>query len=125
MKPVGLMEIRQALQDERFRGLFPEIAHEIDKMLRQPHCGSCSVPLAREILNKWPDRVEKFFPGRKVIRPEDEVKALSENYWTVINCHVNELEERLRKLPTGRKQIAITRSGDQVTCVVNDLAIVW
>jgi|SRR6185437_572955 len=127
MKVVGLMDVRAALGDERFRDLFPELRHQIDKYLAEPKCGACAVPVVREILNKFPDRVQKYFPNRKVVKPEDEAKALSENNFTVINCHVNELEDKLRKLEKtspSRKQLAITRYGDQVTCVVNEIAVI-
>jgi len=119
------MDVRAALNDYRFRDLFPELKHEIDKYMADPKCGACAVPVIKEILNRYPQRVEEYFPGRKVVRPDDEAKKLSENNFTVINCHVNELEERLRKLPPGRKQLAITRYEDQVTVVINELAVVF
>lgn len=125
MRVVGLMDVRMALSDDRFRDLFPELRHEIDKYLQEPKCGSCAVPVAREIMNKYPERVEKYFPNRKVIRPDDEAGKLSENKFTVINCDVAELEAKLRKLPPGRKQLAITRYENQVTVVINELAVVF
>ncbi len=125
MKPVGLMDVRMALADSRFRDLFPEVQHEIDKYLKEPKCGACAVPIAKEILNKYPDRVEKYFPDRKVIRPIDEANKLSENNFTVINCNVHELEDKLRRLGPGRKQLAVCRYEDQVTVIVNELAVVF
>jgi hypothetical protein len=119
------MDVRQALHDDRFRSLFPELHHEIEKYVKQPKCGACAVPVVREILNKYPDRVAKYFPGRTVVRPEDEAKTLSENNFTVINCHIDQLEDKLRRLPPGRKQLAITRYEDQVTVVINELAVVF
>ncbi|MFX6803927.1 hypothetical protein ABTH20_20945, partial [Acinetobacter baumannii] len=65
MKPVGLMDVRMALSDDRFRGLFPELTHQIDKYLKEPKCGACAVPVVKEIMNRFPDRVEKYFPNRK------------------------------------------------------------
>lgn len=125
MKTVGLMDIRMALTDDRFREMFPELQHEIDKYLKEPKCGSCAVPVVKEILNKYPERVEKYFPNRKVIRPNDEALKLSENNFIVINCHINELENKLRKLGPGRKQLAATRYEDQVTVIVNELTVVF
>lgn len=125
MKPVGLMDVRMALSDDRFRAMFPELKHEIDKYLKEPKCGACAVPVVKEIMNKFPERVEKYFPNRKVLRPDDEATKLSENNFTVLNCHVNDLEDRLRRLPPGRKQIAVTRYEDQVTVIVNELAVVF
>src|SRR5579859_6211407 len=119
MKVVGLMDIKAALNDDRFRKLFPELTHEIDKYLKEPKCGACSVPVAREIMNRFPDRVEEYFPGRKVVKPDEEAAKLSENNWSVINCNIKDLEAKLRALPTGRKQLAIARYEDQVTVVVN------
>ena len=125
MKPVGLMDVRQALlADDRFQNLFPEMKAEIDKFLKDPRrCGSCVVPLAKEILNHFPDRVEKYFPGRLVIRPEDESKKLAEHNYTIINCHINELEEKLRRLPAGGKRyLSLARFEDQVTVIVDEIA---
>jgi hypothetical protein len=125
MKPIGMMEVKQAFHDERFRDLFPEIRHMIDDYLKKPHCGACAMPVIREIINKWPDRVQKYFPGRVIVRPEDEAKKLAENNWLVINCHIDELEDRLRKLPPGRKQLAICRYEEYVTVVINELAVIF
>lgn len=125
MKPVGLMDIKQAMHDGRFRALFPELEHEIGRVVNRPQCGSCSVPVARKILNDYPDRVQTYFAGRPVVRPDDEAKAVGENHWTVFSCHIDELEGRLRKLPPGRKQIAVTRYEDQITCVVNELMVAF
>lgn len=125
MKVVGLMDVRSALHDDRFQALFPELKHEIDKFLSEPKCGACAVPVIREILNKFPERVEKYFPGRKVVKPDDEAKKLAENNFTVINCHIDELEDKLRRLAPGRKQLGITRYADQVTCVVNELTVIF
>jgi hypothetical protein len=119
------MDIRQALHDPRFRDAFPEHVREFEQLDARPGCGTCAVPLARKILNDHPDRVAKFFPGRAVVRPEDEAATLAQNQWTVINCHVSELEDKLKALPPGRKQVAITRHADQVTCVINELMVVF
>lgn len=119
------MDIRMALTDDRFRGLFPELQHEIDRYLKEPKCGACAVPVVKEILNKYPERVEKYFPNRKVVRPADEATTLGENNFTVINCKITELEDKLRRLPPGRKQIAVTRYENEVTVIVNELAVVY
>jgi len=125
MKPVGLMDVRAALNDYRFRDLFPELRHEIDKFLAEPKCGACAVPVVKEIMNKFPERVEQYFPGRKVVRPDDEAKKLAENNFTVINCHIDELEARLRKLNPGRKIIVAARYANEITVIVNELAVVF
>ena len=55
----------------------------------------------------------------------EEAKKLAENNWTVINCKADELEERLRRLPNGRKQLAIARYEDLVTVVINEIDVVY
>lgn len=117
MKPVGLLDVRAALNDARFRDLFPEVKHEIDKYLAQPKCGACAVPVVREILTKFPERVKKYFPGRQLAVLEDA----TDNRFTVINCGIEELESKLRKLGPGRKQLAMARYEDQVTVVINEI----
>ena len=52
---------------------------------------------------------------------EAEDKKIAENNWTVINCHVSEIESRLKALGPGRMQIAIARFEDQATVIVNIL----
>jgi hypothetical protein len=52
---------------------------------------------------------------------EEEIERLSKNNWRVINCSIGDIEKEMKKLPHGRKQIAITRYEDQVTIVVNEL----
>jgi hypothetical protein len=46
------------------------------------------------------------------------------NNFSVINCSIGELEEKLQSLKGGRKQISMARFEDQVTVIVNDLDIV-
>ena len=43
------------------------------------------------------------------------------NNFHVINCSIGEVEERLKRLPNGHKQIAVARYEDQVTIIVNIL----
>lgn len=122
---VGLIDIKQALNDERFCNLFPELREEINKYHQESHCGACQVPLIQKILNQFPDRVQQYFPNKKVVKPEEEMKKLMENNWKVINCNIDELEQELKKLTPGRKQVAITRYENQVTVVINELSIVY
>jgi hypothetical protein len=122
-RKLGILDVKQALYDERFQKLFPELKEDIDKVLKDPGC-----PCSREVYSKffaYKDRLEKFFPNRLVESVEEENEKLAENHWLVINCHVSELETRLRKLSKGRKQLAIARHGDQVTVVVNDLNVLY
>ena len=127
MNKVGLMEIKKALlTDGRFRESLPaSFKEEVAKFLANPGCPSCSVPLLRRIVREAPDQLRQYFVGREPVSEEEEIRKLMENHWSVINCHIDELEDRLRKLAPGRKQIAIARHLDQVTVVVNELDLVY
>lgn len=116
MNKVGLLEVKQAIWDQRFRDLFPELKKELGEYLKNPGC-PCNVSLYKSIL-KHRDRLAKYFPGREVA---EESEAEPKNNFSVINCNVNELEAKLRKLRPGRKQIAVARWQDQATVIVNDL----
>ena len=123
-KRLGLLDVKQAfLSDGRFRDLFPELKAEMDEAMKNPTC-ACN----RKLYDKFfdhPDRLAKYFPDRKIESTTERINTLAKNAWTVINCAAAELESRLRKLPPGRKQIAVARSGDQVTVIVNELDLVW
>lgn len=123
-RKLGILDVKQAIHDERFQKLFPELKEDIDKAMKDPGC-----PCNREIYLKffrYKERLEKFFPNRLVESVEEEVAKLAENNWMVINCHISELETRLRKaFPSGRYQLAVARFQDQVTAVVNHLGIVY
>jgi len=126
MSKVNLLEIKQALlNDGRFRDSFPDLKEEILKFVQNPGCPSCSLPLIRKIINQYPQVVQEYFSGREVVNEAEEVKKLMENHWSVISCHVDELEQKLRSLSTGRKQIAIARFEEQVTIVINELDLVY
>lgn len=122
-RKLGVLDVKQALYDEKFQNLFPELKEDINKAIGNPGC-----PCNREIYLKffaYKERLERFFPNRIVESVEEENDKLAENHWTVINCKVDELENKLRKLPKGRKQLAVTRFEDQVTVVVNHLDVLW
>jgi len=118
-----LLDVKQALRDHRFRGSLPEgFKPLVDKYLQNPSCG-CNIPLYKKLFKECKKQLEDFYPDKIVENVEQEIEKLDENYWTVINCHVNELEDELKKLPAGRKQLAITRFEDQITVVVNELDV--
>jgi len=124
-RPIGLMEIKQALRDKRFRDTLPEsLKQDVQKFLSNPGC-ACNLPIYQKVLKEARREVSAYFPNRAISNLEDEVKKLAENHWRVINCHVSELEQQLAKLPPGRKQLAIARHEDQVTVVVNDLEVIY
>jgi hypothetical protein len=126
MSKIGLMDVKNALKDERFRKSLPDdMTHEMVKYLQNPGCGACGTKLFRKILRDCRPQLQAYFPGRDIYKEEEEVAKLAENHWMVINCNADELEDRLKKLPAGRKQIAIARYEDKVTVVVNELDILW
>lgn len=111
---MGLMEIKQALQnDEKFRNLFQEYAHDINQFLKDPSC-SCNGPLYKKI-SKHVDRLKSYEdsggpPVKIIARPPEQFK--------VINCKVAELEEKLRPVRHGAVQIALSRYEDEVTVIL-------
>ena len=125
MKKITLIDVKTALKDSRFRKTLPdELAEDVNKYLQNPGCG-CNLKIYKNILKKCGEQLKNYYPGRELSSIKEEVKKLSENHWTVINCHIDELEDRLKKLPRGRKQLAVTRFEDQVTVVVNELDIIY
>jgi len=126
MKKIGLLDVKNALKDPRFRETLPEnLTPELVKYLNNPGCGSCGIKLFRKILRDCRKQLGDYFPGRELYKEEEEMEKLAENHWSVINCRIDELEDKLRDLPPGRKQIAMARYEDQVTIVVNEIDIIY
>tara|TARA_Y100000034_G_C6903595_1_gene418673 strand:+ start:2167 stop:2565 length:399 start_codon:yes stop_codon:yes gene_type:complete len=127
-KKITLLDIKAALRDAKFRDLLPQQDTELQRMLteyNQNRSCPCNRDLYGKILKEHKDALFKYFPGREPSNEEEEIRKLAENHWTVINCHVDELEKKLKRLPPGRKQIAVTRFEDVVTVVVNELDILY
>jgi hypothetical protein len=123
-RKLGVLEVKQAFfADKRFRDLFPELQKEIDDALRDPGC-SCNRKLYDRFF-EHPDRLARYFPDREIQSLQEQVAGLAKNNWTVINCKCGELEVYLRRLPPGRKQVAVARDGDQCTAVINELDVAW
>jgi hypothetical protein len=119
------MEVREALRDGRFRDVIPlELRDEVAKYLHCPGCAA-NIHLYRKMLKSCVKQLQEYFPGRKVINEAEEIESLATNNFLVINCHINELEGRLRSLSKGRKQIAITRYEDQITAIINELDVLF
>jgi hypothetical protein len=124
-RPIGLIEVKQALRDARFRNSLPEnFKDEIQKYLNNPGC-ACNVPIYQKVMKEAKKELQAYFPNRNIADIDEEVKKISQNHWTVINCAATELEEKLKRLPSGRKQIAVSRFEDQVTVVVNELDVLF
>lgn len=121
-KKIGLLDVKAALRDPRFRDQIPpELRQEVSEWLQNPSC-PCHVPLYRKLLSKeYAPLLRNYFPGGEVVDEAEETANMSKNHWTVINCHIDELEARLKALPPGRKQLDVARYDDQVTAVVNEL----
>ena len=118
------MEVKQALRDRRFRDtLPPDFQEEIQKYLQNPGC-SCNVPLYKKVMTGAKAQLQAFYPNKSIADLDEEANKLVENHWGVINCHVDELQEKLKKLPPGRKQIAVSRYEDLVTVIVNELDVI-
>jgi hypothetical protein len=123
-RKLGILEVKQAfLSDIRFRELFPELKAEMDEALRNPTC-ACNRKLYDKFF-EFSDRLRQYFPNRQIESTQEHVDTLAKNNWFVINCTINELESRLKRLPPGRKQIALSRYQDQITAVINELDGVW
>ncbi len=125
MKQISLMEVKQALRDSRFRDSLPqEFKDDVQKFLHNPGC-SCNLPIYRRILREAKDQLMAYYPGRELLNVEEEISNLAKNNFSVINCSKDELEEKLRRLGPGRKQIAVARYEDQVTVIVNELDLIY
>lgn len=129
MTKIGLLDVKKALKDSRFReSLTPEFKRtyekELIKFLGDSGC-ACNVPLYRAILRECRPKLQEYYPGKDILDEEEEIKKLSQNNFSVINCTIHELEDRLRKLVRGRKQIAIARYEEYVTVIINDLDVIF
>lgn len=126
MSKIGLKDVRQALNDPRFRDALPlELQDDIAQYLADPGC-RCNHQFYRKLLREHKDALRKYFPSKQEVEnPDKEIESLAANHWTVINCHVDELQAKLKALPPGRKQIAITRYEEDVTVVVNELDLIY
>lgn len=124
-KPIGLMEVKAALRDQRFRDRLPDsFKEEIQKYLQNPGC-SCNVPIYKKVMTQAKSQLQEYYPNRSIANLEEESKKLVENKFSVISCHVDELESKLRNLPSGRKQLAVARFEDQITVIVNELDAIY
>lgn len=125
MTKISLMDIKKALKDSRFRLSLPkEFEKDVDSFLDKPGCG-CHVPLYKKILKECKQQLKDYYPSLEVVENTEDLQKLAENNWTVISCHIDDLESKLNALPPGRKQMDIARYEDQVTVVVNDLEIIF
>ena len=119
------MDVKQALRDARFRESLPkELDEDVRKYQQNPGC-ACNVPLYKKIMTIAKESLQSYFPNKTVISLEEDAKRLAENNFSVISCNILELEDNLKKLGPGRKQIAVARFEDQVTVIVNELDFIY
>ena len=124
-KKITVQDIKQALLDARFRETLPqELEGDIQKFLHNPGC-SCNHPIYRRVMQVAAKQLADYFPTKDIQVPSTAVEPLSRNQWGVINCSIHELENHLKKLGPGRKQLDIARWQDQVTVVINELEEVF
>jgi len=124
-KIVTLMDVKQALRDPRFReGLPKEFEDDIRKYQQNPGC-ACNVPLYKRVMIEAKEALQAYYPNKSIISLEEDAKKLAENNFYVINCTIETLEQNLKNLGPGRKQIAIARYEDQITVIVNDLDFLY
>ena len=120
---VGIEEVKSALKEESFRKTLPqEMEKYVNSYLKNPNC-SCNASFYRKILNDYREQLTAFYPEAEfdpIVETPNHLKAPKES-WIVINCHVDELEGKVKALPRSRKQISIARYEDQVTLVANIL----
>lgn len=122
---VNLLQVKKALKDAEFRKMLPdEYQNEVTEFIKNPGC-PCHLDFLRKVLRNCKDQLRRYFPGKEIHDEEKEVEKLMQNHWTVINCTADELQDKLRKLPPGRKQISVARYENQITLIVNELDIVF
>jgi hypothetical protein len=116
-KKISVMDVKTALLDQRFRATLPEnFLPDVQKFLSNPGC-ACNHPIYRRVMKEAAAQLLEYFP---TLDPAED-EAVVKNNWTVINCSISELQQKLRALGPGRKQVEVARYQDQVTVVVNDL----
>ena len=115
---ISINEVRRALNDSNFRKNLPEeLKSDVQKYIQNPNC-PCNYKTYKRILQLAATQLKEYFPEGEI---EPEPEHLPQNNWGVINCHINELEEKLKGLPPGRKQVAVARHLDQITVIINEL----
>lgn len=123
-KPISLLDVKQAMRDNRFRVSLPvELKDDLNKYLQNPGC-SCNMPIYRNVLKLGKAQLESYFPGRTVVDIESEDKAMKNSHFTVIDCKVKDLQEKLNKLKLPRHiQMTTSRYEDNIVVIIRELEI--
>ena len=121
---ISTRTIKKLLWNPKFRNKFPSLQKPIKRFLRNPGCG-CNRPLLVQI-QKMETLIREFYAEEGINiedadMEDDKKNRETKNNFTVINCHKDELQPLLKKLPNGPKQIAVARWEDQVTVIVNEV----
>ncbi len=125
MTKISLAEVKAAMRDGKFRQSIPsEYKAEVQKYEQNPGC-TCNIPIYRTILQHCRKQLQDYYPNREITDPDAELAKMAENHFVVINCHVDELESKLKELAPGRKQIGAARWNDQITVIVNELDVIF
>ena len=118
---ITLQEIKKALKDSRFREKLPiNLQNDVTKFLSNPSC-ACNAPLYRKILSECSEILLSYYPNREVTNEVIDEIVKEEGSWMVINCHINELENNLRKIKYSKTNIAVARYEDQVTVIIKEI----
>lgn len=123
-KPITLFDVKQAMRDNRFRASLPaDLKEDTNKYLQNPGC-ACNMPIYRNVLKLGKAQLESYFPGRTVVDIEAEDKAMKNSYFTVIDCNVKDLQEKLNKLKLPRHiQMTTSRYEDKIVVIIRELEI--
>ena len=93
MSKVSLLDVKKAiLNDGRFRELFPELQEDFNAILDDPGC-SCHTGKYKKVF-KYKDRLKAYFPTKTI--ESDNIPKSIVNHWSVINCTIDELENKLK-----------------------------
>ena len=98
MSRISIREVEKALKDPKFKKtLPPELDAVIIKYEQNPSC-PCNIPIYNKVLKYASKQLREYFPGKEVVKPDEELLKIAENHWFVINCHVDELEKKLKEI---------------------------
>lgn len=121
-KPVITTEdLKRACKKGDFRKLFPELRAQFDAYIQKPGCGHCAAQLISGLM-EHPERLQEYFGEVELdVTPPESFDPVGAANFSVINCSVHELEDRLNALPAAAYQITVARYEDQVTAIINRL----
>lgn len=119
-KPVITTEdLKRAVKKGDFRKRFPELRVEFDDFIQKNGCAFCAKKMVEGLMS-YKDRLYDYFGDVNLaIEAPEAFDPVGDNNFTIINCGIHELEDKLNALPPAAYQITAARYEDQVTVVVN------